>query len=129
MSPDNPPPVLLRVHDPDADEARVEELTAALARELRDANLAVKPVRSGPAPPGARGGEMAELGTLMVTAATTPALVGALVATVRAWLGYQARRELEIVSGGKSVRITGPPTEAQKRIIEELIGPERDAPP
>ena len=130
MSPENPPPVLLRVHDPDADAARIEELTAALRRELRELDLpSVTTASAGPAPPGTRGGEMVELGTLVVSAVTTPALLGAIVATVRAWLGYQGRREVEIVVSGKSVRITGRPTEAQQRMIEELMRPEQDEPP
>jgi hypothetical protein len=130
MCPENPPPVLLRVHDPDADEARIEDLTAALRRELSELDLpAVTRVPAGSAPPGTRGGEMVELGALMVSAVTTPALLGAIVATVRAWLGYQGRREVEIAVGGKSVRITGRPTEAQQRLIEELMRPEQAQPP
>jgi hypothetical protein len=70
-----------------------------LAGRLRDDLLAldveqVTGASAGPAPAGAKGVEVAELGVLMVTLAKSPALLGQVVTVVRGWL--QRRRELAI---------------------------------
>src|SRR4051794_22750320 len=107
---------------PDADPDQLEVLTAGLRRELVELDqVEVERAGAGVAPDGARSGELAELATLVVSVTTAPAALGAVVATIRAWLGYQAKREVTIERDGKRVHITGRPTQDDRELIERLL--------
>lgn len=112
----------IRVLDPDADASRLDELTAWLGRELLQLDVqGVERVRSGPAPPGTRAGEGAELGALVVTLATTPALLTSLFVALRAWLGYKSKRSVTVTGAESSIVLTGASSADQKRLIDAFI--------
>jgi hypothetical protein len=114
--------VRLQVLDPEADAERLEQLTAGLRRELEELDVeAVEPARAGLAPEGARGGELVELGTLLVSLGSAPAIAGGLVAALRSWLGYKSSREVEVEYEGMKVRVKGAASDDDLRRLEGLI--------
>lgn len=123
MTPEYPNALLrLRLLDSEADSERLEQMTARLRRELRELDVdAVEPERAGQAPIGARAGELAELGTLLVNATTAPAVLGAVVTTIRAWLRHQSQRSVEMEFPGGRVVITGRSSSAELERIAALV--------
>jgi len=114
--------VRLQVLDPEADPERLEQLTAGLRRELEELDVeSVEPARAGVAPEGTRGGELVELGTLLVSLGTAPAVAGGLVAALRGWLGYKSSREVEVEYEGMTVRMKGAASREDLRQLEGLI--------
>jgi hypothetical protein len=112
----------LRVRDDDADPERLEQLTARLRRDLQELDVGtVEPAPAGPAPEGARGAELVELGTLLVSLSTAPAVLGALVAGLRSWLGYKSSREIEVEYEGVKVRMKGSASQADVEQLQSLL--------
>jgi hypothetical protein len=112
----------LQVRDAEADPERLEQLTAGLRRELQDCAVeSVEQARTGTAPEGARGGELVELGALLVNLGTAPAVAGGLIAALRSWLSYKSSREVEVEYHGTTVRLKGSATPEDVRQLEGLI--------
>ena len=108
--------------DSGADARELDDLTAGLRRELLELDVdAVDRPEGGPAPEGARAVEVAALGALLVTLAKTPAVLGAVVNTVRAWLSRGQGRKVKITLGDDELEITGVSSEQQERLIGDWI--------
>ncbi|MFE0470074.1 MULTISPECIES: hypothetical protein [Streptomyces] len=72
----------------DAEAERVAELTGYLREELLDLDVAdVAAVPGGPAPPGARAVDVAQIGALMVTLGSSATALNQVVTVIRSWLG------------------------------------------
>jgi hypothetical protein len=106
---------------PDADAEEVAEATLQLRRELLDLDVeAVEQPQAGEPPPGARGVELAALGTLAVTVAQSH-LLGAVVAAVRSWLAGQPQRSIKLQLDGDVLELSGLSTREQRRLTDEWL--------
>jgi hypothetical protein len=97
-------------------------LTTRLRAELLQ--LDVVDVRRGPgapAPAGARGLDADTLGTLLVSLATAPAVLVAIVGTIRDWLGRGRARSVSIEMDGDVLHVTGLSSADQDRLIEAWL--------
>jgi hypothetical protein len=99
-----------------ADDARVDELTAALRGELLELDVDRVERETGEAPKGARG---LELGALLITFAKSGAL-SAVVRTVQAWAS-RGNRHLKLEVDGDTIEISGATSEQQDRLIDAWV--------
>lgn len=113
----------IRLHDSDGDPDRLEQAAAVLRSELLELDVEdVVPVRGGGVPPGARAADLAEIGSLLVTAAQLPATLRQLVDAVRGWLGRDPGRfTAELVIGGDRLTVTGIDAETQQRLVDAWL--------
>jgi len=121
-SPENPPRQLTLTVDPgpgadDEDRARLSQRLREELREVSESEVREVP-RSGEAPRGARGAEMA-WGTLAMTIA--PGLITALITTLQAWLTRHERSSITLESGGEKLVVTGNPSQEEQRLIEVWV--------
>jgi hypothetical protein len=96
----------------------VDELTVQLRRELLESD--VVDVRRAPGsepPPGARAGDVAAIGSLLVTLSTTAAALKAAVGTLRGWLGSNSNRKVVLSLDGDTIEISGSSDDEQRRLI------------
>lgn len=128
-----PTQVILEVDGgPDADEEEVAELALRLRDDLDALDVgSVQLSRSGAAPPGAKSVDPIEWGRLLVTIASSPALL-ALVRTASAWVGRQRRGRVRIKIGEDELVLTGVSSDDQRRLIDDWLArreaePTRDA--
>jgi hypothetical protein len=107
---------------PDADAEEVAASTQQLRRELLDLDVEeVQQPAAGQPPPGAKGIELAALGTLVVTLAQTQ-LLGVVVGAVRSWLAGQQQRSIKLELDGDVLELSGLSTREQRRLTEEWLG-------
>jgi hypothetical protein len=113
----------LRVEtEADAPDEELDRLTGRLRDELLDLDVAdVKRGTAGQAPAGARGIDPEALGHLLVTLATAPATLRAVVGTVRAWLNRSAARSVKLELDGDAIEVTGVSSADQQRLIDQWI--------
>jgi hypothetical protein len=107
---------------PDAEAEEVAASTEQLRRELLDLDVeAVEQPAAGPPPPGAKGVELAALGTLVVTLAKSQLLSGVVVA-VRSWLaGQQQQRSIKLELDGDVLELSGLSSKEQRRLTDEWL--------
>jgi hypothetical protein len=105
----------------DADPEEVAEATLLLRRELLELDVeAVELSSGGDAPPGTRAIELAAVGALVVTMARSQ-LLGAVLATVRAWLANSPRRTIRLQLGGDVLELNGVSAAEQRRLADEWL--------
>lgn len=108
--------------DDRADAEELDALTTGLRRQLLQLDVeSVERAEGPPPPPGARAAEATSLGTLLVTLASTPELLRAVVGTVRAWLSRSAARSVKVKLGDSELEVTGVSSEQQERLIADWI--------
>ena len=109
--------------DPDgADDEELDELTGQLRRELLELDVqSVERPSGGSLPPGTRGAGALAIGELIVHAATTPALVTAVLAVVQGWLRRAGRRSARIEANGKVLDVKGISAGDQHAIIAAFV--------
>ena len=106
----------------DASDEEVDRLTGRLRDELLELDVdEVRRAAAGEAPEGARGIDPEALGHLLVTLATAPATLRAVVGTVRAWLARSAARSVKIELDGDVIEVTGVSNADQQRLIDVWI--------
>jgi hypothetical protein len=106
---------------PDADAEEVATSTEQLRRELLDLDVeAVEQPAAGPPPPGAKGVELAALGTLVVTMAKSQ-LLGAVVVAARSWLAGQQQRSIKLELDGDVLELSGLSSKEQRRLTDEWL--------
>jgi hypothetical protein len=107
--------------EPDADPEEVAEATLQLRRELLDLDVGTVEVpRTGEAPPGTRGVELAALGGLVVSMAK-PELLGGVIAAIRSWLSRSQRRSIKLALGDDVLELTGVSSDEQRRLADEWL--------
>ena len=112
----------LGVTEDGADADRLEDLALLLRQDLLALDVnAVEPDRAGTAPEGTRGALAAIAGVLVVSLQPTVQVIGAVVATVRAWMGRSGQRSVKIEIGGDVLELTGTSDEVQKRLVDDWI--------
>lgn len=100
----------------------LDRLTVMLRRELLQ--LDVHDVRRAPgadAPEGTRALDAAAVGSLIVSLATAPQVLGAVVGTIRDWLGRSRARSVSLEIDGDVLKVTGLSSAEQERLIESWL--------
>jgi hypothetical protein len=121
MMPSHHPPVAIAVALPD--DADAEELDAA-ARALRDELLeldvaAVDRVPAGPVPEGARAVEASVLAAMAVQLGQ--ATLGAVLGTIRAWVGRGADRSVKLTVDGDTIELSHVSGDVQQELIAAFL--------
>jgi hypothetical protein len=107
--------------EPGADAEDVAEATLQLRRELLELDVdAIEIPRAGEPPPGSRAGELAALGTLVVTVAQSQ-LLASVVAAVQSWLSSSHRRSIKLELGGDVLELAGVSSAEQRRLTDEWL--------
>ncbi|HEV7562577.1 MAG TPA: hypothetical protein VGO24_03665, partial [Solirubrobacterales bacterium] len=106
--------------DGDAPADESDELTVNLRRELLELDVdAVDRRRAEEPPPGARGAESADLGTLLVTLG--PTVLGSVVQTIRGWLSRGRGRSARLQLGDDVIELSGASPEQQEQLIAAFL--------
>jgi hypothetical protein len=106
--------------DPGAGEEELEGRTLGLRQELLELDVEeVRPPLGGPAPGGARSGDAALLGTLVVTVGREA--VGAVVRAVAGWLSRGGSRSIKLQLGDDSIELTDVSATDQRRMLEAFL--------
>lgn len=110
--------------DSEADEAELEQLTLALRQEILqlDDVDSVEQASAGPAPDGTRSGELAAIGSLIVSAVPGVEAAVKVLAVIRSWLGGRAggAPTLKMTVGGNSIEIAAD-DDQQDALVEQFI--------
>ena len=108
--------------DEEFDEEELDALTTGLRRQLLQLDVESVDRAEGPPPPtGARAADASSVGMLLVTLASTPELLRALVGTVRGWLSRSAARSVKVKLGDSELEVTGVSSEQQERLITDWV--------
>jgi hypothetical protein len=116
--------MLVRVSDDRADAERLDELTAALRRELLDLGVGeVRRVSEGQPPEGARAVDAATVNALLVGLTHSMQAVTAVVTLVRTWVDVApaAKRSVELTLGDKTLKVSSISREQQDRLVGEFL--------
>jgi hypothetical protein len=101
--------IVVTVEEAGADPARLEELALQLRTELLDTDARdVTRLHEGEAPPGTRAAELAAVGGLLVSTATSLTSLSQIIDVVRQWLrrGHPQQPGAESPAQGRSVELT-----------------------
>jgi hypothetical protein len=110
--------------DAKADAEQLDDQTAALRHQLVELDVdGVDRPRTEEPPAGARAGEVAELGTLLVTVA--PTVLGAVVEAIRSWLSRR-RRGATLRLGDDVIETTRASSERQDELIAAFLARHAD---
>lgn len=109
--------------DSEADDAELEQLTLALRQEILqlDDVSAVEQATS-PAPEGHKAGELAAIGSLIVSAVPGVEAAAKVLGVIRAWLGGRAAGTptLKMTVGANSIELAADDDE-QRLLVEQFI--------
>jgi len=118
--------IVVELFIPEADTAEIDRTGLSLRQEL----LEIEQVRQvgaapgGPAPPGARGVDLAAIGALAVTVQPTVEVLARVVGVLRSWLARRsspgATSTMRLTVNGHSLELT-PTSEQQAALVEEFI--------
>lgn len=117
--------VVVQVDEPDADPERLEQLALALREELlgTDADVDVSQFRAGAAPAGTRALDIAAIGALLVSVKLSTESVGAVVRTIRGWLGRAGGtgRSVTLTVGDRTLVLESATAEQQEQLVREFL--------
>lgn len=104
---------------PDAEAAELDEAARQLRRELLDLDVddVTRPVETAPA--GARGVDVAALGSLLVTAGQSA--IGAIAAVLGSWLSRQSQRSVKLQIGEDTIELTDASVEQQQLLLDAFL--------
>ncbi len=118
--------IVVELFTDEADPAELERTSLSLRQEL----LEIEQVRQvgsapgGPAPPGARGVDLAAIGALAVTVKPTVEVLAKVVGVLRSWLARRSSQPagstMRLTVNGHSLELT-PTSEQQAALVEEFI--------
>jgi hypothetical protein len=105
------------------DAEALDELTAALWRELLEVGSVQDVARpgEGPAPPGAKGLELMAVGSLLVTLVKSAGGLQAVTGAIQAWLSGQPKRSVTLTLAGDTIVVAGLSSLDQERLITTFI--------
>jgi hypothetical protein len=117
----------IQLNDSGLDDEELASVADRLRGELL--GLDVYGVESVPreenVPPGAKGLELAAVGSVMVKF-IGPEVLKSVVSTVRTWFARQKLGSIEITLDGDTLKLTGVSTEDQERLIELWVARHAD---
>lgn len=110
--------------DGDAPADELDEVTSALREQLLQLEVDSVERPRVDAPPGARAGEAAALGTLLVTLA--PTVLGAVVQTIRSWLARDRGRSARLQLGDDVIELSDVSREHQEQLLAAFLARHAD---
>jgi len=114
----------VQLSEEDADAERLDELTSSLRQELLQLDVEdVTALRAGEPPPGARGLELAAVGSLLVGLGSSTDALRAVISAIRGWLsrGWGAHRSVKLEIDGDVLELSEASTTDQDRLIGLFI--------
>jgi hypothetical protein len=104
------------------DPESLQEATLQLRSELLELDIAsVGALSVGYAPKGARGGDITSISHLVVTAATSSALLAAVVKTIQSWLERHKGKSVRLEIDKDVLEIKGLSSEDQIQLVQQWI--------
>lgn len=111
----------LRVDD-DVSPLEMEELTAAIRRELLQLDVqSVDRVSGGPAPEGAKGVELAALGALIVNLGKAMPVLGQVIDVIQAWAARSPNRTVKLTLEGDTLELGGMSETQQRQVVKDWM--------
>jgi hypothetical protein len=108
--------------DDDVSPLELEELTAAMRRELLLLDVqSVDRVAGGPAPAGAKGIELAEIGALIVNLGKATPVLGQVVEVIQAWAARSPKRTVKLTLAGDTLELGGISASDQHMVIKDWM--------
>ena len=108
--------------DDDVSPLELEELTAAVRRELLLLDVAsVDRVSGGPAPDGAKGIELAAIGALIVNLGKATPVLGQVVEVIQAWAARAPNRTVKLTLDGDTLELNGVSERDQRQVIKDWM--------
>jgi hypothetical protein len=112
----------LRLHlaEDDADDQRLAVLAAYLRTELLNLDVEdVTPLRTGEAPPGTKGSELADIAGLVVTLGQSADSLRSVITAIQAWLprGLGHPRSVHIEIDGEKLELSNATRTDQARLV------------
>ncbi len=108
--------------DDDVSPLEMEELTAAMRRELLQFDVeSVDRVSGGPAPEGTRGIELAAIGALVVSLGKATPVLGQVVEVIRAWAARSPSRTVKLTLEGDTLEVGGMSESEQHQVIKDWM--------
>jgi hypothetical protein len=117
----SPTQLIVRVDaGPGAEAEELADLALGLRADLDEVDEAsVRLAREGAPPPGAKGGDVVEWGTLVVSLVSSGALT-ALVNTLNAWISRQ-RGDVTVRIGDDELVLSGASSADRRRLIDDWL--------
>jgi hypothetical protein len=111
----------VRLAQEGVDPERLQELTAALRRELLDLGVEeARLARHGSAPAGTKAGETMTIGMLLLTLASSP-LLAEVVHVVGEWVKRDGNRSATLRRGDEELTLKGLSSAEQRRVIDSFL--------
>lgn len=108
--------------DDDVSPLELEELTAAMRRELLLLDVqSVDRVSGGPAPEGAKGIELAAIGALIVNLGKATPVLGQVVEVIQAWAARSPNRTVKLTLAGDTLELGGISASDQHVVIKDWM--------
>ncbi len=108
--------------DDDVSPLELEELTAAMRRELLLLDVeSVDRVSGGPAPEGAKGIELAAIGALIVNLGKATPVLGQVVEVIQAWASRSPNRTVKLTLAGDTLELGGISASDQHQVIKDWM--------
>ena len=108
--------------DDDVSPLELEELTAAMRRELLLLDVqSVDRVSGGPAPEGAKGIELAAIGALIVNLGKATPVLGQVVEVIQAWAARSPNRTVKLTLAGDTLELGGISANDQHQVITDWM--------
>ena len=108
--------------DDDVSSLELEELTAAVRRELLLLDVSsVDRVSGGPAPEGAKGIELAAIGALIVNLGKATPVLGQVVEVIQAWAARAPNRTVKLTLDGDTLELNGVSERDQRQVIKDWM--------
>lgn len=111
--------------DEGAEDRRMAELTGYLREELLQLDVDdVAPARGGPAPPGARAGDVTQISELLVSLGGAVGALNQVMTVLRGWLGrcHEGRPTLKVALGDDVLEISGATDAQVAEAFETFVG-------
>ena len=120
---DDPNKLEINLHvDDDISPLELEELTAAMRRELLQFDVdSVDRVSAGPAPAGSRGIDVAAIGALVVSLGKATPVLGQVVEVIRAWAARSPQRTVKLTLAGDTLEVGGMSESEQHQVIRDWM--------
>jgi hypothetical protein len=104
----------------DAEAIELQDAASQLRRELLELDVEkVEAPAGGPAPPGTRAVEVAEIGTLLVAAGKVA--IGPIVQVIQGWIARRASRSVKLTIDGDSIELSNASADDQRQLLQAFV--------
>jgi uncharacterized protein YajQ (UPF0234 family) len=105
----------------DADAVELDRLARQLRRWLLESEVDVKSAKVGEAAPGAKSGDHAAIGTLVVLALTSRAFLTSVIKAIQAYVEASKARSVKLQIDGDCLEVTGIRSDDQTALITSFV--------